>query len=280
MAAVPFNDSNTPQDFSSHGPSARYFGPVSGTTPAAPAPAPQIVPKPDVTATNGVRTTFFSFPPVEPGVYRFFGTSAASPHAAGVGALLKERAKQRGVPFDQRAARQALQETAATVANGGPNITGAGLISAERAMAFVETIPKPTILLPMIMKDAAGPTPPPPSAPDLVASISVNPDKRSFALGEAVEVRVTGHQSRDSSGKWLLGRSVHQSAQRSECGEHDLEQRVLTHTVLRHCLGRAAAAGAGPERHAHLRARRFRSALQHLDGLLCHRHDRPVRLHR
>jgi subtilisin family serine protease len=232
MAAVPFNDSNTPQDFSSHGPSARYFGPVSGTTPAAPAPAPQIVPKPDVTATDGGRTTFFSFPPVEPGVYRFFGTSAASPHAAGVGALLKERAKQRGVPFDQRAARQALQETAATVASGGPNITGAGLINAERAMASVEAIPKPTILLPMIMKDAAGPTPPPPSAPDLVASVSVNPDKRTFAAGEAVEVRVTGHQSRNGAGKRVLGRSVHQSTHCPERSKHDLEQRMFAHAVL------------------------------------------------
>ena len=44
--------------------------------------------KPDFAATDGVRTTFFA--QLIGGVERFFGTSAAAPQAAAVGALLRE----------------------------------------------------------------------------------------------------------------------------------------------------------------------------------------------
>ncbi len=61
-------------------------------------PFPEIRPKPDFSAPDGVNTTFFLISDYEAdfdvpdGFPNFFGTSAASPHAAAVGALLLEAA--------------------------------------------------------------------------------------------------------------------------------------------------------------------------------------------
>ena len=46
---------------------------------------PKTISKPDIAATDGGRTTFFT--PYTSGIYRFFGTSAAAPHAAAIAAL-------------------------------------------------------------------------------------------------------------------------------------------------------------------------------------------------
>ena len=52
-AAVPYDDSSSPETYSSRGPVTNYFGPVSGTTPAPPLPSPQVLAKPDIAATDG-----------------------------------------------------------------------------------------------------------------------------------------------------------------------------------------------------------------------------------
>jgi hypothetical protein len=79
VAAVAHNDpgNNTAESFSSRGPAvARYFD-VAGNRLAA----PDIRVKPDIAGADGVATSV-------PGFASFFGTSAAAPSAAGIGALL------------------------------------------------------------------------------------------------------------------------------------------------------------------------------------------------
>ena len=122
-----------PEEYSSRGPSTHYFGPVEGETPAEPLLTPEVVSKPDVAATDCGRTTFFARQPLsEPGVWRFCGTSAAAPHAAGVVALMRETAPSQGPGF----LRLALAETAVPVGEFGRCAVGGGMIE---ALAAVET---------------------------------------------------------------------------------------------------------------------------------------------
>ncbi len=96
VGAVPFDDSEEPERYSSHGPVTHYFGPVTGSkTPAKPLGSPEIIAKPDVVATDGGANTFFGS--CESHVWRFYGTSAAAPHAAAVAAL-ELRGGARGDP--------------------------------------------------------------------------------------------------------------------------------------------------------------------------------------
>jgi hypothetical protein len=135
LAAVPFNDDDEPESYSSRGPATHYFGPVDGETPAAELLAPEVVSKPDLTATDCGRTTFFAFEPkAQPGIWRFCGTSAAAPHAAGVIALMQDAAPSQ----DPELLRAALAETALPVGAFGPCAVGAGLIEAESAVRVAE----------------------------------------------------------------------------------------------------------------------------------------------
>jgi hypothetical protein len=126
VAAVPYNDANTPEFYSSRGPVTLLFGPVNGTTPAPALGSPQTVAKPDFAATDCVQNTFFgtASPP-----FRFCGTSDAAPHAAGVAALLRSQ----GVSPTPAEMRTALATTAATVTNGSTASTGAGRLDADAA---------------------------------------------------------------------------------------------------------------------------------------------------
>src|SRR5262249_61896874 len=73
-------------------------------------------------------------------VCRFFGTSAAAPHVAGVLALVKQRAYQRDIALDQGQARQLLAQTAQWM-RGTQDQRGAGLIDAAGAVAAVGGLP-------------------------------------------------------------------------------------------------------------------------------------------
>lgn len=66
------------------------------------------------------------------------GTSMASPHAAGLAALLVSAAVQRGVPYDGRRIRQALMVTAAPLAGTTRLDDGAGLANVGRAWQWLE----------------------------------------------------------------------------------------------------------------------------------------------
>ena len=137
VGAVPYNDSAKPEEFSSPGPVTHYFGPVVGTTPAA-AIVPQQIPKPDIAATDGGATTFFS--QQEPDkTWRFFGTSAATPHATAVMALMRQA--NPSASADQL--RAALTRTARPV-GGFPGV-GAGLVDAFAAVKSVALPPQVTI---------------------------------------------------------------------------------------------------------------------------------------
>ena len=107
-----------------------YFYPVESRYPAAALPAPETRAKPEAAAADGVATTFFGQYDDASEVYRFYGTSAAAPHAAAVAALLKHRANQLGVGLSPTLARSILTRTASPMSNGTAKTTGAGLINA------------------------------------------------------------------------------------------------------------------------------------------------------
>ncbi len=113
-----------PEEYSSRGPVRHDFGPVVGKTPAAKLPSPEEISKPDVAATDCGLTTFFAR--LRAGGWRFCGTSAAAPHAAGVAALMLD-AKSSATPAQ---IRSALAESAAPVGEFEPCAVGAGLVEA------------------------------------------------------------------------------------------------------------------------------------------------------
>ena len=94
VGAMRFSTMTKPEPYSSRGPVTHYFGEVSGTTPAAPLASAQVIPKPDIVATDCGATTFFA--EKSGGTWRFCGTSAAAPHAAGTVALMVQAAEEAG----------------------------------------------------------------------------------------------------------------------------------------------------------------------------------------
>ncbi len=127
-AAIDWQSSTEPEAFSSHGPTVNYFGPVNGTTPAAPLAAPQVLRKPDITATDNVQTTFFV--PSQNDVPRFSGTSAAAPAAAAIAALQR----QANPSLSPAQVLAAEQQTAGAIGGFGPLVVGAGLINGQAAV--------------------------------------------------------------------------------------------------------------------------------------------------
>jgi subtilisin family serine protease len=178
VGAVPYDDATTPEPFSSHGFAIHYFAPVRGDRPAAPLPVPPVLRKPDLAATDGGQNTFFGR--FVNGTYRFYGTSAAAPHAAAVAALLIERAHQRNMSLNQERVEMLLETTAVQVANGNATVTGAGLIDAVGAVEAVGRLTFDTYLPSVTV---AG-------TPDLVATVKLVPDKAQFTAGEPVEIVV------------------------------------------------------------------------------------------
>lgn len=131
VGAVPYNNSNRIERYSSRGPVTHFFGPVVGSGSAPPLGSPEVISKPDIAATDCGRTTFFSFQPEkELGTWRFCGTSAAAPHAAGIAALALEAGAG-----DPGAVATALEGTGRMVGPFGACAAGAGLVD---ALATVE----------------------------------------------------------------------------------------------------------------------------------------------
>jgi hypothetical protein len=138
VAAAPYYRPRLPESFTSLGPTTVLFSP-GGTRLGS----PQVRPKPDITAIDGTDTTFF--PPGAgndfdgDGFPNFFGTSAAAPHAAAVAALVR----QANPGFTPAQVYTRLKSTADPNiggspdlggATGDPNLVGAGLIDAYRAV--------------------------------------------------------------------------------------------------------------------------------------------------
>ena len=132
-AAIPYNNANAPEGFSSRGPETLYFEPTPSTTPLG---SPQVFAKPDFAATDGVKTSFLG--PFVGGAFRFYGTSASAPQAAAIGALLI--AKDPRLTSAQVMAT--LHDTARAVAtNGTADAVGGGYLDANAALASVPAVP-------------------------------------------------------------------------------------------------------------------------------------------
>jgi hypothetical protein len=132
VGAVSYNESKTapraPERYSSRGPVTNYFGPVTGTTPALPLATPEVIEKPDITATDCAATTFFSF--LEGATWRFCGTSEAAPHAAAVAALMKQTKVVGTTGIREAMAKSATHFTKVT----SRSAVGSGLLNALGAL--------------------------------------------------------------------------------------------------------------------------------------------------
>jgi subtilisin-like proprotein convertase family protein len=102
---------------------------------AAGAPAPQTRFKPDFTAADGVSTSV-------PDFEQFFGTSAASPSAAGIAALVRS-----GNPTATIAdVREAFTATALDLTPAGPDTrSGRGLLRADSVLEYTGATPQPLV---------------------------------------------------------------------------------------------------------------------------------------
>lgn len=145
VAAIDVRTKERPEPYSSRGPVLHLFGPVVGTAPAAPI-GEDVIAKPNVTASDCGQTTFFATE-LE-GKYYFCGTSAATPHAAGVAALI--RSANPGASNAE--VRADLESTAVPIGPLGgrypATAVGAGLVDANSAVAALALAPTVTILDP------------------------------------------------------------------------------------------------------------------------------------
>jgi hypothetical protein len=211
VGAVPFNESVEPEPYSSRGPVTHYFGPVEGAGPAAELPSPEELSKPEVAATDCGATTFFARQPkFEPGVWRFCGTSAAAPHAAGAAALLLDD-EPGASPAE---VREALASSAAAVGAFGPCAVGGGLVDTVGAMEAIEGAPFPAPAT-CEAPDASGAifvapgswgsenppappvnsTPPPPTPPQPESQPEAQAPSTSFAKHPAATVKTHGRSA-------------------------------------------------------------------------------------
>ena len=137
IGAVPYDDSTQLEPYSSQGPLTHYWGPVIGATPAAALSTPEVIAKPDAVATDGAATTFFGAP--MGGVWHFYGTSEAAPHAAAIAALQLNADPTATV--DQ--IYNAQKSTAVPVGGFGADAAGAGMLNALGAVGAMDPPPLP-----------------------------------------------------------------------------------------------------------------------------------------
>ncbi len=119
-------------------PSLESYSSAGGTpilfdTSGTPLAMPDVRLKPEITAVDGVNTTFFfNDSHGSDGIDDFFGTSAAAPHAAGVAALMLE-ARPAATPEE---IKTVLESTAIDMGVAGfDHDSGYGLIQADLALA-------------------------------------------------------------------------------------------------------------------------------------------------
>ncbi|HEX4753338.1 MAG TPA: S8 family serine peptidase [Solirubrobacterales bacterium] len=133
LGAVNYEKSKTaptePESYSSRGPVTHYFFPVSGITPAAPLVAPEVIQKPNLTATDCASTTFFATH--SSGAWHFCGTSEAGPHAAAVAALMRQTDLVAS-PIEIRDAMESSATPFTLVSS--PVAVGAGMLNADAAL--------------------------------------------------------------------------------------------------------------------------------------------------
>ncbi len=131
VGAVPYNNAAAIESFSARGPALTCWGPVVGSTPAASIPC--VSSTIDLLGTDGTRNSFFGS--YVGGVYRFYGTSAAAPHAAAVAALVLEKASC----ATSAQVLAALTSTATPLAGYPTDAQGRGLVNAKAAVDSVRS---------------------------------------------------------------------------------------------------------------------------------------------
>ena len=137
-AAVRFNTTTSPESFSSRGPAEQCWLPVVSGGPASgamPCQSKTI----DLAATDGAVNSFFgSF---DGSNFRFFGTSAAAPHAAAVAALALD-----GFPCaNGDDVEAAMVATAAPVGAFGVDDVGGGLVDALATLDSLSCVVAPAV---------------------------------------------------------------------------------------------------------------------------------------
>jgi len=138
VAAMWVQETDDVESYSSRGPTDIRFD-TDGD------PAPEVRDSLLITAHDGVDTTFLGFDTDGDGTPEFFGTSASSPHAAAVAALMLERAADLGVALTPEQIMAILADTATDIETAGyDHLSGHGLID---AYAAVDGVPEPASVL-------------------------------------------------------------------------------------------------------------------------------------
>ena len=127
VAADPFYDQRNPEPFTSQGPTTILFDPAGNRL-----SSPEVRDTPAIASIDGTTTTFFGQASSD-GLYHFFGTSAAAPHAAAVAALV-EQANPGFTPEQVYEDLIASADPNIGGTPGNPHVVGAGLIDAYRAV--------------------------------------------------------------------------------------------------------------------------------------------------
>jgi hypothetical protein len=210
VSAVSVEDASEPEAYSSRGPVTHYFGPVEPSGAAPPLGLPEVVSTPNVTATDCGRTTFFSIQK-PPNIWRFCGSSAAAPHAAGVATLAIEANGGSATPTE---VREALTRSGTT--GGFPSCAvGGGLLEAVLAVEVIRGEKSGNALAACTAPDASGPvvvaagnwgtetpptppvqpetpvTPPPTESPTPPQPTPAKPPSTSFRVHPPKVVRTT-----------------------------------------------------------------------------------------
>jgi hypothetical protein len=135
---VGYSTSTTPESFSSRGPITHFFD-VNGS----PLATPDVRQKPNLASTDGVSTTVAGLSP-------FFGTSAASPSAAGIAALI--RSAKPLMPVDEVYAIMTAPANALDCPSGAGNPDtdcGVGFLLADASVAMALD-PSPPVVTPVV----------------------------------------------------------------------------------------------------------------------------------
>ena len=138
VAAVGYSTSTTPESFSSRGPITHFFD-VNG----GPLATPDVRQKPNLASADGVSTTVAGLSP-------FFGTSAASPSAAGIAALI--RSAKPLMPVDELYAIMTAPANALDCPSGAGNpdtIAASGSCSPIASVAMALD-PSPPVVTPVV----------------------------------------------------------------------------------------------------------------------------------
>jgi hypothetical protein len=128
VAAIRYDTTSSPEYFSSRGPGAVCWEQVDGGSPQPPI-TPCETSTIDITATDGAVTSFFGSP--SGSEWRFFGTSAAAPHAAAVAAVLADARPC----ADADHLEAALTAGAAPIGAFGVDAVGAGMVDAVSSLS-------------------------------------------------------------------------------------------------------------------------------------------------